>query len=290
VPQVLIVQVLVLLVAGAGCGLAARTLLRGRAPLSAAATVLLGLVGVALAATVSSLVLEEPGAMGWKVLLLAVTATTVLLVGAAAVLRRMTDEPAVPHIRDQIAAGESAHVEFKSSARWNLHTGRRDPAIELVIAKTIAAFLNAGGGTLLVGVDDDGHAVGLANDYSLVKRPDRDRYELWLRDLLRSCLGALAAASVHVDFADVDGAEVCRLRVPPSPAPVYLRAGKGGEAQVWIRAGNSTRQLGVDEAIQYARHRWPASIGSAVRGQWRVATSAAAGAPADPARRAQRRR
>lgn len=273
-PGVFLLQVLVLLAAATIIGLLARLILRGRSRLSTPATVLTGVVGIAVAGAVSSVIFDNPGTGGWKVLLTAVAATAGLLLLAAAVTARLSPTARLPLISEQIAAGESDSVEFKSAARWNWHTGQRDPAIEQVIAKTVAAFLNAGGGTLLIGIADSGKPVGLERDYSLVKSPDRDRYELWLRDLLRSSLGAVAAAAVRIDFAGIEGHEVCRLTMPRGPSPTYVRAGKGGaDVQFWLRTGNSTRQLSVEETVTFARHRWPTSIGEAVRGQWRTATS-----------------
>jgi hypothetical protein len=66
-----------------------------------------------------------------------------------------------------ISAGESSVVEFKTSARWNVHTRARDERLEQRIVESIAGFMNAEGGTLLIGVDDDGTPVGLQEDLRL---------------------------------------------------------------------------------------------------------------------------
>ena len=60
--------------------------------------------------------------------------------------------------------GESEEVEFKSTLRTNLHTGNKDPRIELAVLKTSAGFLNTNGGTLVVGVADDGSPIGIRAD------------------------------------------------------------------------------------------------------------------------------
>ena len=46
-------------------------------------------------------------------------------------------------------------MEFKSTLRLNLHTGQTDDRMQLAVLKTLAGFLNAQGGTLLIGVADD---------------------------------------------------------------------------------------------------------------------------------------
>lgn len=66
-------------------------------------------------------------------------------------------------ILNLIAGHEDASVEFKSSARWNYRKRAQDPEIELAMLKTIAGFLNAKGGTLLIGVDDKGKILGVEN-------------------------------------------------------------------------------------------------------------------------------
>ena len=71
----------------------------------------------------------------------------------------------------------------------------------------------------------------------------------------------------------VDGADtfVCRVTCPTSPRPVFLRPGKGGaQPELWVRIGNSTRQLKVDEAVDYVMHRWPLGVGRTLSAQLRA--------------------
>ena len=108
-------------------------------------------------------------------------------------------------VRNLIASGESDTVEFKSTGRINLHTGRKDPAIEWSIAKSVAAFMNAQGGELLIGVDDAGQPVGIERDFPLVKSHNRDGWELWLGNLFSSTLGKVEAAGVTARYCEFDG-------------------------------------------------------------------------------------
>jgi len=55
-------------------------------------------------------------------------------------------------------------VEFKCCLRKSPHTGERDPRIWHSALKTIAGFLSAGGGTLIIGVAADGVPVGIQED------------------------------------------------------------------------------------------------------------------------------
>ena len=67
-------------------------------------------------------------------------------------------------IEDLVEIGESDEIEFKSTLRFNLHTGEKDSRMEFACVKTIAGFLNRDGGSLVIGVGDDGSPLGLDTD------------------------------------------------------------------------------------------------------------------------------
>ncbi len=155
---------------------------------------------------------------------------------------------------DLIAAGESRTVEFKQTARFNTHTNKADKNIEHGVVKSVAGFLNAGGGTLLIGVHDEQRVTGLADDYSLVgKKQDKDAFENWLVGKLVQELGDVAiSAFVEIGFETFDEGDVCRVEVKPSDQPVYA----GENAELLVRVGNSTRPFNTKDAIQYIKTRW----------------------------------
>jgi predicted HTH transcriptional regulator len=161
-------------------------------------------------------------------------------------------------VEDLIAAGEGDRVEFKSTARWNIKTAAKDARMEEEIALTVAGFMNASGGTLLIGVDDDGRIHGLEDDYAVVPRGDRDGFELWLRNLLADRLGRAVTADVGVSFLAIGAHDVCRVDVAPADRPVFV-SGTGGNraADFHLRVGNSTRKLLTDETLDYRATRWP---------------------------------
>ena len=63
-----------------------------------------------------------------------------------------------------IKRGENEKIEFKSTLRINLHTKEQDKKVENSVLKTIVAFLNSEGGTLLIGVSDCGEIIGIEKD------------------------------------------------------------------------------------------------------------------------------
>ncbi len=159
------------------------------------------------------------------------------------------------NVRHLITAGEGERLEFKSSLRWDMRRETVNKEIEGAVTKTIAGFLNADGGTLLIGVDDSGCVVGLASDYGSLKNRDRDGFEQHLQQIVARDLGeAVSASYLTVTFHEIDGQDVCQVTVDPSDQPTYLESSQ--EALFYVRSGNLTRPLPVNEAVKYVQLRW----------------------------------
>lgn len=153
-----------------------------------------------------------------------------------------------------IAKGESANLEFKSSFRWDLKENKLNRALENVVLKTLAGYMNSNGGTLLIGVADDGSIVGLENDYKTLKKQDRDGFEQAVMTAVATQLGGDACHSVQMVFHSIERKEVCRVMASPAHRPVYLRTGE--TPKLYVRTGVSTRELNVQEAVNYMDARW----------------------------------
>ncbi len=166
-----------------------------------------------------------------------------------------------PHvtIADLVAAGESQTLEFKSTARWNVRAASVDKKMEHVIVKTVCALLNAEGGTLLIGVDDNGHAVGLDHDFrSLGDKGSKDGYELYLRQLLDNALSIQTAGLARIRFEPFEGRDVCVVSVAASGRPVFAKPAEGGRgpSEFWVRIGNASKQLHGDDMVEYQALHW----------------------------------
>jgi hypothetical protein len=160
------------------------------------------------------------------------------------------------NIHSIIAQGESNLLEFKSSFRWDLKQKRVNKRLEIAILKTLAGFLNSTtGGTLLIGVADTGQLIGLENDYQSLKRQDQDGFEQCIMTAISSNLGADLAPFIKVLFHVVDNNQhICRLIILPAPRPVFLSQNK--TPQFYLRTGGGTRDLNIQEAVDFITHRW----------------------------------
>jgi len=153
-------------------------------------------------------------------------------------------------VQAMIEAGESATVEFKETARFNVRVNQMDRAMEVVVVKTVAGFFNASGGTLLIGVNDKGRVFGIGRDLkTLGARPTEDGFGQFLQTLLSGAIDKDLTAQVGVYFSVIDGATVCALHVPASGRPVFVR--QGNEAVFYVRSGNTTQPLNIEQAHKY---------------------------------------
>jgi ATP-dependent Lon protease len=155
-----------------------------------------------------------------------------------------------PSIAEIIRAGESNAVEFKSSLRVNLHTKVQDSKIEHAVLKTLAAFLNTRGGTLVIGVDDKGNPLGLENDAF----KDEDKMDQHLANLIRDRLGPHHAFCLHPRFTDYEGRRILVISCDPANSPAYVKDRK--TEYFYIRTGGTTTELPASKIHDYVKQRF----------------------------------
>jgi hypothetical protein len=149
--------------------------------------------------------------------------------------------------------GENHFVEFKSSFRYDHKLKTTNNELELVIAKTIAGFLNAEGGKLIIGANDDGKVLGLKNDFATLRQKNADGFERRFYDLITTNFGSNLCTYCTVRFYEINNKVICIIHVEPAVNPVYLN--QQNSTLFYVRAGNSTRNLTVKEAVQYIKER-----------------------------------
>jgi tetratricopeptide (TPR) repeat protein len=155
-------------------------------------------------------------------------------------------------LRRLIAQGEGEKLEFKESLGGDPITGASNPKIVHAILKTVAAFLNTDGGTLLIGVSDTGLVRGVQHDYALLGKKNADGFQLRLRDLLHSHLNPPPLSGITVTFVTLPEGTVCRVDASRS-AQVVLVDGR----EVYVRDGNITRKLDGRELTDWVSKRTP---------------------------------
>ncbi len=148
-----------------------------------------------------------------------------------------------------IEAGEGDSIEFKSTLRQNLHTEKADKKIENACLKTIAAFLNTQGGLLLIGVDDEGTALGLEAD----RFPNHDRILLHLSHLAHTHLGGEFAPFYQGSIISHKGQDVLVVECLRATEPVYFR--RDQDEIFFVRSGPATKSLPPSEVVAWVSRK-----------------------------------
>lgn len=153
-------------------------------------------------------------------------------------------------IHEIVGNGETVNVEFKATMRKNLHTGEKDARMELAILKTIAGFLNANGGVLIVGVEDNGDPIGIEED----EFPNEDKMNLHLVNLLRDRIGPQYMMYIHPRFEDYEEVRVLAVECLPAQSPVFVKDGK--VEKFYIRTGAATAELTPSQTQDYIQQHF----------------------------------
>lgn len=163
-------------------------------------------------------------------------------------------------VRGIIEEGETKVVEFKSSFFWDTRENRQREELRQEILKTICAFLNTQGGTLLVGVSDDGSLLGLDGDFSIIGgsriQNKKDELRRKIVSFVSSQIspGGRSVVSTNVDirFLDISEKNICVISVKRYGKPLYA----GQREDFYIRNDSSSIILKSQEMIAYIRENF----------------------------------
>ena len=152
---------------------------------------------------------------------------------------------------------EGQNLEFKSTLLFDINKEEKNEELRFQIIKTIASFMNADGGTLLIGVTDDKKIYGIGDDLQYVNRnvdkQNNDGFELNLRNAIGSQLGLALAPYIQFRFERINERTVCAVDVLKSPEPAFLK--RSSNREFYIRSGNQSRALNVEEMYDYLRKK-----------------------------------
>lgn len=159
-----------------------------------------------------------------------------------------------PELKELILIGENEKLEMKSTLRFDLRQNIVNKNLEYVIAKTVSAFLNSDGGILIIGVDDNGNALGLEKDIETLSKKDADGFELHLRNIIKKYLGSDFEKYLKVTFPIIDDSIICKVKILKCGKPVF--ATFEGKDSFFVRIGNSSIPKNREEQSAYEKIHW----------------------------------
>lgn len=188
------------------------------------------------------------------ILLFGVLVTVIVARRYAAQLReeqsaRIDDATFADDVRALVSNGEGAHLEFKSSVRRDLKTGKKSKEIELAWLKGAVAFMNSDGGTVLIGVADDGTLRGVEDDGFA----SEDHCRLHLKNLVNQHIGPEFSQLIRFKVQAIQGKTVVVVECARSTKPVFLRW--SNKDAFYIRSGPSSIELSSRQVLEYLEQR-----------------------------------
>lgn len=124
-----------------------------------------------------------------------------------------------------IRAGENINVEFKSNA---VHTDS--------LAKEIVAFANSYGGTLYLGVEDDGTVTGISAE---------KKWDEFIANIARN--NVTPPLNPQIAFAEFSGKTIAIVEIAKGKNKPYQTAKDG---KYWIRVASTVRQASPPELLR----------------------------------------
>lgn len=159
-------------------------------------------------------------------------------------LKKLSSED---EILSLIRKGENKRTEFKQTFSKNVHTSKKDKEIEKSSLKNIVGFLNAEGGTLLIGVADNGEITGVEDDFF----KSNDKYLLNFKNALNTKIGSEFYPLIDFDLFQVLDRQVLRVDCKPSQRACFY---DGNE--FYVRTNPATDKLEGRQLIEYVKRRF----------------------------------
>ncbi|BHH82084.1 AlbA family DNA-binding domain-containing protein [Desulforhopalus sp. 52FAK] len=150
-------------------------------------------------------------------------------------------------LMEYIERGEGAGVEFKSTIRMNLKSGKVGKEIEFAWLKAVVAFLNSDGGSLVLGVNDRGEICGVDADGF----ENNDRCLLHVKNLFNQYVGVEFSSCINISPVELSEGTVVMIECQKAPDPVFLKIGKNEE--FYIRSGPSSVKLSPSQIVNFVQ-------------------------------------
>lgn len=159
-------------------------------------------------------------------------------------LKQLSNEDLVYSL---IRKGENKHIEFKETFSKNIRTGQKDKEIEKSSLKNIVGFLNADGGTLLIGVADDGTVKGIEEDFY----QSTDKYKLHFKNALTTKIGSEFFSLIDFELISIGGKQILKVDCKPSTDPCFF-----DQTEFFVRTNPATDKLEGKKQADYIKNHF----------------------------------
>ena len=178
-----------------------------------------------------------------------------------------------------IDQGENHRIEFKSDILWSTNFTKEDiknhrpqskelhaygkATSKIVIAKSLASFLNSDGGTLIIGVRENkencvDEIIGVELEFQSLRDASQDGYRRMIVDLIKDYFPSNIFNHLNsyfrIEFEKINDLLVCGIVVAKSDKKVFLKL--NNIDHFFIRADASTREISGEQIVDYCQSRF----------------------------------
>ncbi len=125
-------------------------------------------------------------------------------------------------IRAMIRRGETKHIEFKSTFVLDVRQNIKDDKRKTDVIKTVAGFLNADGGDLLIGVNDSREITGVDEEMRRFYASSTDKYLLNFKAAIETRLGKQFYPYINYELHQIDNRHILHVQCRPSDKAVFV--------------------------------------------------------------------
>ncbi len=153
-------------------------------------------------------------------------------------------------VRSLVREGETKYVEFKQTFSLDVRKQTKERYMEEQALKNVAAFLNTDGGTLLIGVSDDGQIPGIDEEIEKFHK-SLDKFLLHWKNKLKGNIGEEFYPFIDYHVIQVDSRTVLYVTCKPSKSPCYLKG-----RDFYVRINPATEKLEGPKLVEYITHHF----------------------------------
>ena len=153
-------------------------------------------------------------------------------------------------IRRIVREGEDKYREFKETLSIDIKSQTKEKYIEKSSLKTVVAFLNTDGGTLLIGISDDGSISGIDAEINKYYK-NLDKFLLHWKNILKDRVGEQYYPFIESRAVKVDDYHVLYVQCKPSQSPCFL-----DKTDFFIRTTPVTDKLEGPALVEYVKNHF----------------------------------
>ncbi len=158
-------------------------------------------------------------------------------------LKKIIKAPREEKLLKSIDNGETEQIEFKATYKWDINENRANKILPHEISREICGFQNSRGGTLFIGVKDNGDIYGLERDIKILGSLDKLQQDI--SATVKRDLGG-RGMDFEMSIESIKSKKICIIDVERSEYPVFFQ-----NRDFYIRRGTSCYGLNTKEAYDY---------------------------------------